>query len=76
MLAKRQNDISQRSSLRFGVLVLCRLVAVRLASQGGRPVADQVNFIETLLEPGELLRRMEIWCEEEIRAKRCPKGSW
>lgn len=37
---------------------------------------DQVRFMEELLEPPELLRRMEIWCEEEIRAKRLPKGSW
>jgi Fic family protein len=37
---------------------------------------DQVAFMETLLEPTELLRRIEIWCEEEVRAKRLPKGSW
>ena len=37
---------------------------------------DQVTFMEQLLEPSELLRRMEIWCEEETRAKRLPKGSW
>jgi Fic family protein len=37
---------------------------------------DQVAFMETLLEPAELLRRIEIWCEEEIRARRLPRGSW
>ena len=37
---------------------------------------DQVSFMESLLEPAELHRRMEIWCEEEIRAERLPKGSW
>lgn len=37
---------------------------------------DQVSFMEELLEPPELLRRMEIWSEEEIRAKRLPRGSW
>ncbi len=37
---------------------------------------DQVTFMEGLLEPSELLRRMEIWCEEEIRARRLSKGSW
>ncbi|GGI25623.1 MULTISPECIES: hypothetical protein [Bradyrhizobium] len=37
---------------------------------------DQVNFMAGLLEPEELLRRMEIWTEEETRAKRLPKGSW
>jgi Fic family protein len=37
---------------------------------------DQVKFMEGLMEPRELLRRMEIWTEEETRAKRLPKGSW
>jgi hypothetical protein len=37
---------------------------------------DQVGFMESLLEPAELLRRMDLWCEEETRAKRLPKGSW
>ncbi len=37
---------------------------------------DQVAFMEGLLEPTELLRRIEIWCEEEMRARRLPRGSW
>jgi Fic family protein len=37
---------------------------------------DQIEFMQSLLEPTEMLRRMEIWCEEEIRAKRLPKQSW
>lgn len=37
---------------------------------------DQVKFMESLMEPRELLNRMEVWTEEEIRAKRLPKGSW
>jgi Fic family protein len=37
---------------------------------------DQVAFMESLLEPAELLRRIEIWCEEEMRARRLPRGSW
>jgi Fic family protein len=37
---------------------------------------DQIHFMESLLEPNEMLRRMEIWCEEETRAKRLPKQSW
>jgi len=41
-----------------------------------RTCIDQVAFMESLLEPSELLRRMEIWAEEETRAKRIPKGSW
>ena len=37
---------------------------------------DQVVFMESLFEPSELQRRMEIWCEEETRADRFPKGGW
>jgi Fic family protein len=37
---------------------------------------DQITFMEQLLEPSELLRRIEIWSEEEIRAKRLPRGVW
>ena len=28
------------------------------------------------LEPAELLNRIEIWTEEEVRAKRLPRGTW
>jgi Fic family protein len=41
-----------------------------------RTCVDQVTFMEGLLEPTELLRRIEIWCEEEMRARRLPRGSW
>jgi Fic family protein len=41
-----------------------------------RTCVDQVAFMEGLLEPAELLRRIEIWCEEETRARRLPRGSW
>ena len=37
---------------------------------------DQVSFMESLLKPAELLGRMEIFLEEEIRAKRLPQGSF
>jgi len=37
---------------------------------------DQAVFMESLFEPGELQRRMEIWSAEETRAGRLPKGSW
>ena len=37
---------------------------------------DQVEFMEKLLRPAELLRRIEIYMEEEIRAKRLPQGSF
>ena len=37
---------------------------------------DQVGFMEQILEPSELLGRIEVWTAEEIRARRLPKGSW
>jgi Fic family protein len=37
---------------------------------------DQIVFMESLFEPTELQRRMEIWCEEETRANCLPRGSW
>jgi Fic family protein len=37
---------------------------------------DQITFMDKLLDPAELLRRIEIWCAEEVRAKHLPKGSW
>jgi Fic family protein len=37
---------------------------------------DRVVFMESLFELAELQRRMEIWCEEETRADRLPKGRW
>jgi len=37
---------------------------------------DQVTFMEKLLEPAELLGRIEVWCAEEVRARRLPRGSW
>jgi Fic family protein len=37
---------------------------------------DQVSYMHSILEPSELLRRMEIYTEEEIRAERLPKGTF
>jgi hypothetical protein len=37
---------------------------------------DQVEFMRSILEPAELLRRMEIYTEEEVRGGRLPKGSF
>ena len=37
---------------------------------------DQVTFMQSLLNPAELMNRVEVWTEEEIRAKRISKGSW
>jgi Fic family protein len=37
---------------------------------------DQVDYMRSILDPSELLRRMEIYVEEEVRASRLPKGSF
>lgn len=37
---------------------------------------DQVDFMHKLLQPQEILRRMEIYITDEVVAKRLPKGSF
>jgi Fic family protein len=37
---------------------------------------DQIEYMRSILEPGELLRRIEIYTEEETRAGRMAKGSY
>lgn len=37
---------------------------------------DQVDYMRSILDPSELLRRMDIYVEEEVRAGRLPKGSF
>lgn len=36
---------------------------------------DQIKFMASLLEPGELLRRMKLYCDDETAAGRLPKRS-
>jgi len=36
---------------------------------------DQVEYMRSTLEPQELLRRIEIYVDEEVRAERLPKGT-
>jgi Fic family protein len=65
----RRGDLDGRGNLTMaGLIDFCRFF---LATCVG-----QVDFMAGLLEPEELLRRMETWIEEETRAKRVPKGSW
>ena len=37
---------------------------------------DQIEYMRSILEPAELLRRMQIYMEEETRAGRLPRGSF
>jgi len=36
---------------------------------------DQIDFMESLLQPGEFLRRMKLYCDDEVEAGRLPKRS-
>ena len=36
---------------------------------------DQVGFMESLLQPSELLRRMKLYVDDEVSARRLPRGS-
>jgi Fic family protein len=38
--------------------------------------ADQIEFMASLLEPSELLRRIQLFVEDETRAGRLPKGAF
>jgi len=65
----RRGDLDGRGNLtQAGLVEFCTFFLTSCV--------DQVVFMESLFEPAELQRRMEIWCEEETRADRLPKGSW
>jgi Fic family protein len=65
----RRGDLDGRGNLTLkGLVDFCRFFLTTSV--------DQVDFMASLLEPAELLRRMEIWAEEETRARRILKGSW
>jgi Fic family protein len=67
--APREGDLDGRGNLtQKGLNAFCQFFL--------KVCVDQVSFMSDLLEPSELLRRMEIWAEEETRAKRLPRGSW
>lgn len=65
----RRGDRDGRGNLtQAGLLSFCQFFLDR--------AIDQVRFMEKLLDPEELLRRMEIHVEEEVRARRLPRGSY
>jgi len=55
--------LSQRALIEF-----CRFFLVTCV--------DQVKYMHSILKPRELLSRIESYTEEEVRAKRLPKGSF
>jgi Fic family protein len=65
----REGDRDGRGNLtQRGLIAFCQFFLDRSI--------DQVRFMSNLLEPEEMLRRMEIHIEEEVRAKHLPRGSF
>ena len=62
----RRGDLDGRGNLTMaGLIGFCKFFLTTCV--------DQIDFMAGLLEPQELLRRMEIWTEEETRAKTAAK---
>lgn len=65
----RRNDLDGRGNLSQAALTdFCRFFL--------STCVDQIQFMGDLLDPAALLNRMEVWAQEELNAKRLPKGSW
>ena len=65
----RRDDLDGRGNLSQEALIdFCRFFLATCV--------DQVEFMRSILEPSELLRRIEIYSEDEIRAGRLPKGTF
>ncbi len=65
----REGDRDGRGNLtQRGLVAFCQYFLDRSV--------DQVRFMSDLLDPAEMLRRIEIYTEEEVRAKRLPRGSF
>ena len=65
----RRGDLDGRGALSARALVdFCEFFLVTCI--------DQVEFMDALLDPDDLLRRMRLHVEEEIEARRLPRGSF
>lgn len=65
----RRGDLEGRGSLtEAGLAEFCRFFL--------DVCIEQIDFMKYLLDRAELMNRVEVWSEEEIRARRLPKGSW
>jgi Fic family protein len=63
----RRGDLDGRGSLTAaGLLNFCVFFL--------ETCIDQIDYMTSILEPNELLRRMQLYCEDEVRAERLPKG--
>jgi len=67
--AARRNDLDGRGALSAeGLKDFCRFFL--------EVCADQVDFMRKLLQPGEIIRRIELYVNDEVVARRLPKGSF
>jgi Fic family protein len=65
----RDNDHDGRGALSERALVdFCRFFL--------RTSIDQVRFMQTLLDPANLLRRIELYCRDEAEAGRLPRSAF
>ena len=65
----RYSDLDGRGALsQNALLTFCRFFL--------ETCIDQISYMRSILEPGELLRRMEIFTQEEVNAGRLAKGSF
>lgn len=65
----RRGDLDGRGSLTAaGLTAFCEFFL--------EACIDQVDYMASILEPSELLRRMQLYCEDEMHAGRLPKGSF
>jgi hypothetical protein len=65
----RRNDLDRHGNLSEAALVaFCEFFL--------ETCVDQVDFMESLLQPTELLRRTQLFVEDETRAGRLPKGAF
>ncbi len=67
--APRRGDLDGRGNLSQSALDDFSRFFLRVSN-------DQVTYMSSILQPSELLRRMEIYVEDETRAGRLPKGSF
>ncbi|MGY3581954.1 Fic family protein [Bradyrhizobium sp. USDA 4341] len=65
----RRGDLDGRGALtETGLAEFCRFFL--------GACIEQVDFMRSLLEPAAFMNRVELWTEQEVHAKRLPKGSW
>jgi hypothetical protein len=64
-----RTDLDRRGALsQLSLVAFCRFFL--------ETCVDQISYMNSILEPTELLSRIEIYTEEEVRARRLLKGSF